>query len=110
MSGQRKATWLATVSLLAAAIAAPAAGAARHESRAGSTCHQYCGVGVASRGSGAPAGPAIVRTELVPSSDAGFHWADAAVGFAVACGGILLVFVSVLVARRTRFRLARGAS
>ena len=113
----------ATVLLLAAAILAPTAGAGRYgpgrtpgvalirqESRPATTCHQYCGAGVPGRSSRAPAGRAVVRTELVPSSDAGFHWADAALGFAVACGGILLVFLAVAAGRRTRFRPAGGES
>jgi hypothetical protein len=123
MSDQRRAARLVTVSVLAAAIVAPAAGANRYgpgrtpqpvpaqrEARPAATCHQYCGTGVQSRGSRAPAGHAIVRTELIPSSDGGFHWTDAAVGFAVACGGILLVFLTLLGARRMRFRPAGGAS
>jgi hypothetical protein len=102
MLDRRNAAGLATSLLLAAAIAAPAAAPATRESGPATTCHQYCGTGVPGR--------AIVRTELVPGSGAGFHWADAAVGFAVACGGILLIFLTVLGARRMRFRTAHGAS
>ena len=121
MFGQRKTARLATVGLLAAGVIAPTAGAgiygpgspqpapAQPQPRPAATCHQYCGTGVAS-GSRAPAVRAIVRTELVPSSDAGFQWADAAVGFAVACGGILLVFLTLIGTRRARFGAAGGAS
>jgi hypothetical protein len=121
MFGQRKTARLATVGLLAAGVIAPTAAGryipprspqpapVQHQSRPAGTCHQYCGTGVAS-GSHAPAGPAIVSTELVPSSGAGFHWADAAVGFAVACGGILLVFLTLIGTRRARFGAAGGAS
>jgi hypothetical protein len=114
---------LAASLVLAAAIVVPTAGANRygpgrtpqhapatHQTRPAATCHQYCGTGPAGRASQPRAGRAIVRTELVPSSDAGFHWADAAVGFAVAWAGILLVLLTLLGARRTRIRPAGGAS
>ena len=114
---------IAAVLLLAAAIVAPTAAAnrygplrtpesapARQEARSVSTCHQYCGPAVRRQGSRAPAGPAIVKTELVERSDAGFHWTDAAVGFAVACGGLLLVSLTVLAGRRVRVRAAKSAS
>ena len=113
---------LAASLALAAAIVVPTAGANRygpgrgpqhapatHQLRPATTCHQYCGT-AAVRASRPRAGRAIVRTELVPSSDAGFHWADAAVGFAVAWAGILLVLLTLLGARRTRIRPAGGAS
>jgi hypothetical protein len=121
MFGRRKTARLATVGLLAAGVIAPTAAGryipprspqpapAQQQPRPAATCHQYCGTGVAS-GSRAPAGHAIVRTELVPSSDAGFQWADAAVGFAVACGGILLIFLALLGMRRARFGAAGGTS
>ena len=109
---------LATVALLAAAVLAPTAGAGRWGpagpprtvasqpgTRPAGTCHQYCGVG-ASR---APTGRAVIRTELVPSSDA-FRWVDAAIVFAVACSGVLLVLVVVGAARRTRIRRVESAS
>jgi hypothetical protein len=114
---------LAASLVLAAAIVAPTAGANRYgpgrspqhapatqQARPTGTCHQYCGTGASGRASRPRAGRAIVRTELVPSSDAGFHWADAAVGFAVACAGILLILLTLLGARHTRFRPAGGAS
>jgi hypothetical protein len=117
---------LATMVMLAAAVLAPAAGAGRYgpgttsgatltrqASPPAATCHQYCGVAVApGRGAHAPASRAVVQTELVPSADAGFQWADAAVGFgfAVACGAMLLILVAVRAGRRTRVRAAGGAS
>jgi hypothetical protein len=113
---------LAACLVLAAATVVPTAGANRygpgrspqhapatHQARPATTCHQYCGT-AAGRASRPRAGRAIVRTELVPRSDAGFHWADAAVGFAVACAGILLILLTLLGARRTRIRPAGGAS
>ena len=119
MFGQGKAVALATVALLVVPTASaarfgpvrsPQPAPAQHASRPAGTCHQYCGTGAAGRASRPAAGRAIVRTELVPSSDAGFHWADAAVGFAVACAGILLILLTLLGARRTRIRPAGGAS
>jgi hypothetical protein len=124
MLGHGKAARLATVSILAAAITVPTAGAGRYgpgripqpasaqpESHPAATCHQYCGTGVAARrGVRAPASHAVLRTELVPGSAAGFQWGDAAVGFAVACGGILLAALALLGVRRARLRPAGDAS
>ena len=119
MFGQiRNLVRLATVALLAAAVLAPTAGAGRWgpagpprtvasqpETRPAGTCHQYCGVGA----SHAPTGRAVIRTELVPSSDA-FRWMDAAIGFAVASSGFLLVLLIVGATRRTRIRHVGSAS
>lgn len=111
----------ATVSLLAAAILVPAAGAGRwgpagppHEAmtqqRSYGPCHQYCGTVTPIREQKkAPAARSLVRTELVSSSD-GFRWADAGIGFAAACAGMLLVFLALGAARRTRVRHASSAS
>jgi hypothetical protein len=112
---------LAPVLVLATAVLAPTAGAGRYSlaappqaaatqmTRPAATCHQYCSAAVQTRGSQAPATRSFVRRELVPGS-AGFRWADAAIGFAVACGGILLVFLIVGAGRRTRIRHVGSAS
>lgn len=113
---------LATVAMLAAAVLAPTADArrswgsaaqpptaAQQSTRPTGTCHQYCGVRSQTGGSEAPTGRSLVRTELVPRSDA-FRWADGAIGFAVACIGVLLVLVIVGAARRTRIRRVERAS
>jgi hypothetical protein len=116
-------SWLTAAGMVFAvvAVAAPCATAGRFgPGQPGATttveprppralCHQYCGAGVQTHGSQTRAARSLVQTELVPSSDA-FQWADAAIGFAVACGGILLVFLTLEASRRTRIRHARGAS
>ncbi len=123
MFGQiRRAGRLATVAMLAAAVLVPTAGAGRwwgsaalpptaaeQSTRPTGTCHQYCGVRSQTSVSQAPAVRSLVRTELVPGSDA-FRWADAAIGFAVACSGILLLFLIVGATRRTRIRHVGSAS
>ena len=118
----RHAARLATVTMLGAAVLAstatagrygpagpPRTAAAQQESRTTGTCHQYCGAGVQTRGSQAPAVRSLVQTKLVPGSDA-FRWVDAAIGFAVACSGILLVFLIVGAGRRMRIRHLGSAS
>ena len=123
MFGQiRHVARLATVALLAAAALAPTAGAGRwgpsgppraaaeqHATRQADTCHQYCGARKQTGVSQAPTPHSLVRTELVPGSDA-FRWADAAIGFAAACGGILLVYLIVGAGRRMRIRHLGSAS
>jgi hypothetical protein len=113
----------ATVSVLAASIIAPAAGAGRYslaapsrakvaqqQSRPVATCHQYCGA-LPTSGSKAPVGRSLVRTELVASSD-GFDWADAAVGFGLAnaCGAAGLIVLSLFPSRRAHVRHVGNAS
>jgi hypothetical protein len=65
----------ATVILLAAAILAPFATAGQHKP--------------------APPPRVVVRTELVPASNDGFDWLDAAAGFGVA----VVSFAAVLLVR-----------
>lgn len=118
----RRAARLAAVALLAAAVLVPTAGAGRwwgsaappptaaqQSTRPIGTCHQYCGVRSQTSGSQAPAVRSLVRTELVPGSEA-FRWADAAIGFTVACSGILAVFLIVGAGRRIRVRHLNSAS
>lgn len=111
---------LATVSVLAAAILVPAAAADRwgpagppHQATAqqqsSRTCHQYCSTIQRIQGQKAPAVHSLVRTELVSSSNS-FRWADAGIGFAVACAGMLLVFLTLGATRRARVRHASSAS
>jgi hypothetical protein len=50
-----------------------------------------------------------VRTELV-STSGGFHWADAAVGFAIGIGGMVVVLTIGTGRRRMRLRPANTAS
>jgi hypothetical protein len=108
---------LATVSVLAAAILAPAAGAGRYsiaappqeQSRAIATCHQYCNGAVPSGGTLPTTSHSLVRTELV-SASGGFHWADAAVGFAIGIGGMVVVLTIGTGRRRMRLRPANTAS
>ena len=119
----RRAARVATGAVLAAAVVGPTAGAGRwggsaapppttaaeQSTRPIGTCHQYCGVRSQTSGSQAPAVRSLVRTELVPGSEA-FRWADAAIGFAVACSGILAVFLIVGAGRRIRVRHLNSAS
>jgi hypothetical protein len=104
---------LATVSVLAAAILAPAASAGRYsitappqqKSQPVTTCHQYCRGALPSRTLPAASRRSLVRTELV-SISGGFHWADAAIGFAIGIGGALVILV-IQTGRRTRVRHAQ---
>jgi len=100
---------LAAVSILVAAILAPTAGAGRYSIAAPpaqmnepvATCHQYCS-GVLPSGGTLPAtSHALVRTELVPAS-AGFDWSDAAIGFAIGIGAMVLVVAVGTGSRRLR--------
>jgi hypothetical protein len=100
---------LATVSVLAAAVLAPAAGAGRYsiaapppqKSQVAATCHQYCGVDH-SYGNNRPAtSHSLVRTELLPTSG-GFDWTDAAIGFAIGIGAMVLVLAVGTGSRRLR--------
>ncbi len=108
---------LATVSVLAAAILAPAAEAGRysiaaplpHKSHSVATCHQYCSGAVPSGGTLPATRHSIVRTELV-STSGGFNWADGAVGFAVGIGAMVVVFTVGTGRRRMRLRPANTAS
>jgi hypothetical protein len=113
---------LAAMALLVAAVLAPAAGAGRYPfgtpestqtrqaSPPAATCHQYCGATAPSGAAQVLPTHAVVQTELVPRSADAFRWADAAIGFAVACGAVLLVSLTVLAGRRARVRAAGGAS
>jgi len=100
---------LAAVSVLAAAILAPAAGAGRYSiaappsQRSGpvATCHQYCSGALPSGGTLPATSHALVRTELVPAS-AGFDWTDAAIGFAIGIGAMVLVLAVGTGSRRLR--------
>jgi hypothetical protein len=85
---------------------------------AGATpCHQYCGSIASHRVVGhgpdplLPEGgtPIVVHTKMVPSTDEGFHWLDAAIGFGVACGAMLLS-AGPLAARRRARATAAGLS
>jgi hypothetical protein len=100
---------LAAVSVLAAAILAPAAGAGRysiaapppHRGTPVATCHQYCN-GALPSGETLPAtSRALVRTELVPASS-GFDWTDAAIGFTIGIGAMVLVLAVGTGSRRLR--------
>jgi len=65
------------------------------------TCHQYCD-GVRRSGRTRPeASHALVRTELVPAS-AGFAWGDAAIGFSIGIGAMVLVLAIGTGGRRLR--------
>ena len=97
----------AALALLVVASAAPASRYSPGSSAgplgpavAPTTCHQYCDT-VGSTGSGKST-PVIVRTEIVHG---GFRWLDAAIGFGVACG--LMLLVGGAVAARRRVRVAR---
>jgi hypothetical protein len=83
---------LAAVTVLAAAILAPVAGAGRSSiaaSPAQATCHQYCGV--EHYRTRLTTTRSLLRTELV-RAPAGFDWADAAIGFGIGIGAMSLVF------------------
>lgn len=104
-----RAARLAAVSGLAAAILVPAAAAGRYSIAApppqGSTpvatCHQYCGVGHAYGNTRLATSRSLVRTELV-SSSSGFAWGDAAIGFAIGIGAMVLVLAVGTGSRRLR--------
>ena len=71
------------------------------------TCHQYCD-GVRRSGRTTPAtSHALVRTELV-STSAGFAWGDAAIGFSIGIGAMVLVLA--VGARSRRLRAANTAT
>jgi hypothetical protein len=99
-----------TAALLAVLVVVPAASAGRfgpgssaastRPRVSASTCHQYCGA-VRPRVS-APSTPLIVRTETVATSDRSFQWLDAAIGFGVGCGVMLLAASAFIVKRRAR--------
>jgi hypothetical protein len=100
---------LAAVSILAAAILAPAAGAGRYSIAAPppqrdepvATCHQYCTGALPSGGTLPAASHALVRTELV-SASGGFDWTDAAIGFAIGIGAMVLVLAVGTGSRRLK--------
>ena len=105
----------ATVVLLGAAILAPAAGARYNPpapapttavARTTATCHQHCGT----RAARPLAGPAVVRTEPVRSSNDGFYWLVAAVGLALAVVISAAVVLLNRVGHRTGIRPASSAS
>ena len=104
------------IALVIAACAVPAAtagrfgpgspgrsSAARPVHIAPTTCHQYCDV----VNPPAPKPPTVVLPPHVTVvSNAGFSWADAAVGFGAACGLALLASGLVLLRRHGRIREA----
>lgn len=106
----RRVIRLATVSVLAAAILAPAASAGRYsiatppqqKSQPVATCHQYCSGALPSGGTLPATSRSLVRTELV-STSGGFHWVDAAIGFAIGIGGAVVIVV-IQTGRRPRVR------
>ena len=91
----------AVVLLVMAAAFAPAATAARDRARpsepAPTTCHQYCAAVPPMMFD--PTTPVVVRTHSAPASARGFHWREAMIGFAAACGAIALA-VGARAARR----------
>jgi hypothetical protein len=95
-----RAAHLAAVSVLAAAILAPAAGASHGGLGVATSCHQYCS---SARLPGrAPATThALVRTELASTSP-GFDWGDAAIGFATGIGAMVVVLALGTGSRRLR--------
>jgi len=70
------------------------------------TCHQYC-----KASSRISRRPVIVRTELI-ATRVGFRWPDAAIGFSVACGAMLVAAGAVVSfrARRSRRREVEAAA
>jgi hypothetical protein len=100
---------LAAMTVLAAAILAPAAGAGRYSISAPppqtnepvATCHQYCSGALPSGGTLPATSHALVRTELV-STSGGFDWTDAAIGFAIGIGAMVLVLAVGTGSRRLR--------
>ena len=104
-----RATRLAAVSVFAAAILAPAAGAGRYTIAAPpaqrnepvATCHQSCNAALPSGGTLPATSRSLVRTELV-SSSTGFAWGDAAIGFAIGIGAMVLVLAVGTGTRRLR--------
>jgi hypothetical protein len=100
---------LAAMTILAAAILAPAAGAGRYSISAPppqrnelvATCHQYCSGALPSGGTLPATSHALVRTELVTASS-GFDWTDAAIGFAIGIGAMVLVLAVGTGSRRLR--------
>jgi hypothetical protein len=94
--------------LLAVLVLVPVASAGRNgvSSTAGlhgppraavTTCHQYCGAARPSLSA-----PIIVRTEPSSSAENGFRWLDAAIGFGVACGAMLLGLGAFVIRRNAR--------
>lgn len=108
---------LATVSVLAALILAPAAGAGRysiaaplpHKSYSVATCHQYCNGAVPSGGTLPATSHSVVRTELV-STSTGFNWVDATAGFVIGIGAMVVVLAVGTGRRRLHLRPAKTAS
>jgi hypothetical protein len=111
------------VLLALAALAAPSAGAGRFgpgtPSRAGEqrtvhmprqTCHQYCASVDQYLSQARPGHPALTQVQpriVTVTTDTGFNWADAAVGFGAASGLALLALGTTLVRRHGRVRHAR---
>jgi hypothetical protein len=72
-----------------------------HRATPVATCHQYCD-GARRSGRTTPAtSHALVRTELV-STSRGFAWGDAAIGFSIGIGAIVLVLAIGTGSRRLR--------
>jgi hypothetical protein len=100
---------LAAMTIFAAAILAPTAGAGRYSiaapptqrSEPVATCHQYCSGALPSGGTLPATSHALVRTELV-STSGGFDWTDAAIGFAIGIGAVVLVLAVGTGSRRLR--------
>jgi hypothetical protein len=65
------------------------------------TCHQYCDVARRSERPTPATSHALVRTELV-STSAGFAWGDAAIGFSIGIGAMVLALAIGTGGRRLR--------
>jgi hypothetical protein len=105
----RAAALLAVLVLVPVASAGrhgPGSSAAPHRPRAtAATCHQYCGAARPSISA-----PVIVRTAVLSAPESGFEWLDAAIGFGVACGAMLLAAGAYTIKRRARAVPAETAS
>jgi len=67
-------------------------------------CHQYCTSVDEYLGLPRPGRPAPTPRIVTVTSDGGFHWTDAAVGFAAAVGLGLLAAGTIMVLRHSRVR------
>jgi hypothetical protein len=109
--------------LVLSALAAPSASAGRFgpgmPSQTGEhrtvhmprqTCHQYCASVDQYLSQARPGHPALTQVQpriVTVTTDTGFNWADAAVGFGAASGLALLALGTSLVRRHGRMRHAR---
>jgi hypothetical protein len=110
-----------TLLLLTAVFAAPTATAGRYDrdhfvvrntpgrgALQRGTCHQYCGAVGTSMRTVEPASQPSIRTEIV-YRDRSFQWLDAALGFGVACGAMLIGAGVFTVSRRSNAGGAKAA-